>query len=51
MGGKVDVTATEMKLTLEFAFRVRRDAPPASLRAIELEGAPSSRQASARGRR
>lgn len=45
-GGKVDVTPTELKLTLEFGFRVRRDAPPASLRAIELEGAPSSRQAS-----
>jgi hypothetical protein len=48
-GGKVDVTATELKLTLELGFRVRRDAPPASLRAIELDGAPtSSRHASAR---
>jgi hypothetical protein len=47
-GGKVDVTSDAMKLTLEFAFRVRRDAAPASLRAIELEGAPRSRQASAR---
>jgi hypothetical protein len=42
------VTATDVQLTLEFGFRVRRDAPPASLRAYELEGAPSNRQAAAR---
>ncbi len=47
-GGTVTVSATDMQLKLEFGFRVRRDAPPASLRAYELEGAPSSRQAAAR---
>jgi hypothetical protein len=47
-GGTVTVTATDVQLKLEFGFRVRRDAPPASLRAYELEGAPSSRQAAAR---
>ena len=47
-GGTVTVTAAELQLKLEFAFRVRRDAPPASLRAYELEGAPSSRQVAAR---
>jgi hypothetical protein len=49
-GGTVVVTEADVKLTLDFGFRVRRDAPPASLRSYELEGsgAPSSRQASAR---
>jgi hypothetical protein len=47
-GGTITVTATDVQLKLEFGFRVRRDAPPASLRAYELEGAPSSRQAAAR---
>jgi hypothetical protein len=41
-GGTVTITATEMRLTLEFGFRVRRDAPPPSLRTLELEGAPST---------
>lgn len=44
-GGTVTVTSSDVKLTLEFGFRVRRDAAPASLRAIALEGAPSSRHA------
>lgn len=46
-GGTVTVTATEMRLTLDFALRLQRDAMPASLRGIELE-VPSSRQLSAR---
>lgn len=47
-GGTVVVTADSLRLTLDFGLRVRRDAPPASLRALELEGAPSSRQVAAR---
>jgi len=51
-GGTVTVTATELRFTLEFGFRVRRDAPPASLRALDLEAAteavPSSRRAALR---
>jgi hypothetical protein len=49
-GGTATVTETDVKLTLAFAFafRLRRDAAPASLQAIELEGAPSSRQAAVR---
>ncbi len=49
-GGTVVVTSTELKLTLDFGFRVRRDEAPASLRAIEMEsaGAPSSRQVAVR---
>ena len=47
-GGTVTVTATDVRLTLDFGFRVRRDAPPPSLRAIEQEGGtvapPSSRR-------
>jgi len=36
-GGTVVVTANDVRLTLDFGFRVRRDAPPPSLRAIEQE--------------
>lgn len=47
-GGSVTVTATDLRLTLEFGFRVRRDAPPASLRELEPEAAPKSGHASSR---
>jgi hypothetical protein len=47
-GGMVTVTATDIRLTLDFGCHVRRDAPPASLRALELEGAPSRRHAAQR---
>jgi hypothetical protein len=47
-GGNVTVTATDLRLTLEFGFRVRRDAVPASLREIAMEAPPSSRHAAAR---
>lgn len=39
-GGRVTVTETDVRLTLDFALRVRRDAPPASLRV--LDDAPPS---------
>ena len=47
-GGTVTVTATDMKLTLDFGLSVRCDAPPASLRASELEGMPSRRHVASR---
>jgi hypothetical protein len=49
-GGIVTVTSTDVRLTLDFGFRVRRDAPPPSLRAIDDEGGvpPSNRQAAVR---
>ena len=43
---KVTVMATDVQLKL--GFRLPRVAPPASLRAYELEGAPSGRHAAAR---
>ena len=46
-GGTVTVTATEMRLTLDFALCLERDAMPASLRALDLEP-PSRRQLSVR---
>jgi hypothetical protein len=42
-GGKVTVTATDVRLTLDFALRVRRDAAPASVRMLDeasSSGAP-----------
>jgi hypothetical protein len=41
-GGTVTVTATDVRLTLDFGFRVQRDAPPASLRAELLDSPPPS---------
>jgi hypothetical protein len=46
-GGTVKVTAEEIRLTLDFALRVRRDAPPASLRMLE-DAPPSSKLPSGR---
>jgi hypothetical protein len=45
-GGTVKVTAEEIRLTLDFALRIRHDAAPASLRMLEDEP-PSSQLPSA----
>lgn len=48
-GGNVTVTATDVRLTFDFAFTMTRDAAPPSLRQAALEmAAPSSRRAVAR---
>jgi len=46
-GGNITVTADDIRLTLEFALRVRRDALPPSLRqpSPSRQGSPSSRSA------
>ena len=38
-GGNVTVTSSEVRLTLDFALTIRREAPPASLRAEGLQAA------------
>ena len=44
-GGHITVTSTEVRLTLDFALTIRRDAVPASLRSAEMDAPPSSRAA------
>jgi hypothetical protein len=40
--GNVTVTADELRLTLNFALRVTREAPPASLRSASIEASEAS---------
>lgn len=41
-GGTVTVTATDIRLTLDFSFRIHRAAVPPSLRGIDVDGPPNS---------